>query len=150
MSTPTETKSLSLPEGYFMDNMSQQSGVFMEVDELYQAVGWGELSVAEWGVRRNDQLALIGVRNATGELVGSGFLGGSIHRAWLYELAVNPDHRSQGIGRFIVQERVRIAQQLGIEQLETTLIRSNNLRSFYYQLGFEPHSTSVLVRQKAN
>lgn len=130
----------SLPRGY--------RPIYRDVDpvELYELyrdvekfiIGDADSQIGnDWEEALADAWITVGVRAPNRRLAGVGFLYGDIKEALLCDLVVHPDHRSKGIGSFIVRRRVEIAQNKGVEVLRTDLAPSNTLRPLYHELGFE-------------
>jgi len=102
-------------------------------------------SFITWMSCLQNSLAVVGVAGCS-RLIGIGFLAGNRRHGVLCDLAVHPDHRSQGIGAAIVLERMRIAGELQIPYLYTALSDENPLRHMYERLGFEPHGNNLFRR----
>lgn len=78
-----------------------------------------------------------GVKVDQGETVGVGSLRYNAKEGELSCLAVLPDHRRQGIGKWLIAERVRRAQELGVATLHIERLADTNvLASYYIDLGF--------------
>jgi 8-oxo-dGTP diphosphatase len=59
-------------------------------------------------------------------------------RAWLDDMAVDPEHRRRGIGRALVEEAIKWASQRGATHLFLDTSRGNpDAREFYHACGFE-------------
>ncbi len=79
----------------------------------------------------------IGVRSETSRLVGLGSIAWAGTQGELGNLIVEQDHRGQGIGKAILDERLRIAETHGIESLYIAeLFPTNNLVRHYVNAGF--------------
>lgn len=61
------------------------------------------------------------------------------HRAMLYSLYVEPNHRRKGIGKKLITKLFNTIEPIsGIEQLQlSTIISKNSLVEFYKSFGFE-------------
>ena len=73
-----------------------------------------------------------------GELVGSVMVGYDGHRGWINYLAVDPDHRKQGLGRALMAEAELRLLREGCPKINLQ-VRANNPEAvaFYRRLGFE-------------
>jgi GNAT superfamily N-acetyltransferase len=136
-----------LPEGYIFT--PHPEGI--AIDKICEAVGW---SFRHDMLQDSTDLAVLGVsRGGSGELIGMGMLTGNTSSATLRNLAVKPEHRGQGIGRTIVRERVRLADELGVGRLDTTVVDRSPVLPLYYELGFKfngiaSNHSSRLVRTR--
>lgn len=93
------------------------------------------------------QSTYLDVKAADGSSIGIGCLRYNEEEGELSCLAVLPGHQRRGIGTWIVAERIRRAQDLGlktlyIEQLSPT----NTIASYYAQEGFVESNDSKNVR----
>jgi len=84
---------------------------------------------------------------AEGSVVGSVMLGHDGHRAWMYRLGVDPEHRRQGIGRALVRFAEGWTALRGIPKLQL-MIRAENadIAEFYRKLGYEDQPRKVMAR----
>lgn len=136
---------ISLPEQYSFTG--ERPIMPEEVIELRRSSNWGtDFSEETWGDCIDQSLAVVGVRDKRGTLVGVGFLAGNMRHAVLCDFVVHPDHRNQGIGNAILERRVKIADELGIPYLYTDLVNTNPLKNKYLELGFVANS-GVLARK---
>jgi ribosomal protein S18 acetylase RimI-like enzyme len=59
-------------------------------------------------------------------------------RAWIDDVAVDPEHRRQGIGRALVEAAIQRASRRGATHLFMDTSRGNpDARDFYHACGFE-------------
>ncbi|WP_106498033.1 GNAT family N-acetyltransferase [Lentibacillus sp. Marseille-P4043] len=59
------------------------------------------------------------------------------HKAHLLAMYVSPDARGMGIGRALLTETINKAKELGIEQLQLTVVSNNEAaKTLYTQCGF--------------
>jgi ADP-ribose pyrophosphatase YjhB (NUDIX family)/GNAT superfamily N-acetyltransferase len=66
-------------------------------------------------------------------------------RAWIDDLAVDPDHRRQGIGQSLVEAAIQRASRRGATYLYMDTSRgSSDARDFYYSCGFEEEGVAPL------
>lgn len=109
-----------------------------EIIDLRKSIGWEEGDTEEgWKQSLETALAVVGARDTEkGELVGVGFLVGNLRHAVLCDFNVSPKYQGQGIGSAILDERMRIAEELDIPYLYTSLAETNPLRDKYRELGF--------------
>lgn len=76
-------------------------------------------------------------------IVATAMVGQDGHRGWIYYLAVDPDHRGNGLGRRMVAEAEGWLAAAGMPKVQL-LVRSTNERvlAFYEHLGYvKPPST---------
>ena len=71
-------------------------------------------------------------------IVGSVMVGHDGHRGWIYYVASDPKHRSQGIGRSMVEAAEQWLTNKGVAKV-MLLVRETNTQvvDFYKHLGFE-------------
>jgi GNAT superfamily N-acetyltransferase len=124
-----------LPDNYsfvYKDTIAPQ-----EVIALRSASNWGrENSILVWQEAINQSIETVGIRDANELLVGVGFLIGNSRHALLCDFTVHPEHRSQGLGKAILDRRLAIADEAGIAYLYTDISPTNTLRNRYLELGF--------------
>ena len=79
----------------------------------------------------------VAIRAEDGNLIGFGAVAYKGENGELSDFVVSPDHQGQGVGKAIILERLRMAQDAGITSLYMPrLEHTNTLRSFYYEQGF--------------
>jgi GNAT superfamily N-acetyltransferase len=136
-----------LPDGY---EVCDSSGIgAWEVIDLRLSVGWQSDTEERWDKCLAESLAVVGIRSDAGELVGIGFMAGNNRHAVLCDLVVKPDHQNKGLGSTILDERLRIADELGVKYLYTDVAPTNTLRYRYDDLGFVA-TGGGLFRDSAN
>lgn len=83
-----------------------------------------------------DGLFLVVEKN--GGIVGSAMGGYDGHRGWIYSVAVDPDHRSLGIGAALVSELEHRLASMGCAKVNLQ-VRTDNLAviDFYQGLGYQ-------------
>jgi ribosomal protein S18 acetylase RimI-like enzyme len=86
--------------------------------------------------RVQPELFLVGV--VDGALVASAMAGYDGHRGWVNYLAVDPDHRRQGLAAALMAEVEQRLRALGCAKINLQ-IRRDNLEaiSFYERIGFK-------------
>ena len=69
------------------------------------------------------------------------------HRGWVYYVAVDPDHRTKGYGRVIMDAAEHWLRQRGIEKL-MLLVRSDNakVQAFYESLGYDEQERVIYAK----
>lgn len=79
------------------------------------------------------------VRSKAGQLVAVGGISYADEHGQFGNLAVHPDHRHNGIAKFLINKRVERAKELEITSLYIApLLDSNSLQSYYIEEhGFE-------------
>ena len=77
------------------------------------------------------------VAEDTGVIIGTAMAGYDGHRGWLYSVAVDPQHRRNGIGREPVETAVQALKSIGCIKVNLQ-VRSTNSQvvEFYESLGF--------------
>ena len=101
--------------------------------------------VVPWNNPRRDiarklsiQADMFLVAVSKGQLVGSVMVGYSGHRGWINYLAVHPDHRRTGIGRFMMDEAEERLRSLGCPKINLQVRTSNSQAiEFYRRIGFK-------------
>ncbi len=89
----------------------------------------------------------VAVQADNGDLAGFGSLAYDEHSGLLCDFAVGPAYQHQGIGRAIILERLRAAEDLAVPRLEIPRLElSNTLRNFYIEQGFRESEDGMLVR----
>lgn len=137
----------------FLDKYEQARKGSIQYREYVDLVGcvprWKPRPERVWNsLAAASEVKIVGARAIDGgELVGIGMLTRYGARGWLTNLVVRPEHRGQGIGQAIVDTRVQIADELGMETLVTRLMRTNKLRGHYEELGFRLAENGQHVRQ---
>ena len=122
------------PEGYSYANNLYTP----ELTSLLQSVDW-EVSMeeVEEELAGEDQFS-IGIRDRQNQLVGYGRLLVDFGEyGFMDSLAVHPDHRARGIGRTLIRERVRLADELGLHKIRTHLDYTNTIPGVYFDENFE-------------
>lgn len=138
MSTGEIPTTTTLPYGYTM--VPREEIYATDILNLYAEEPFDyEGTVPVWSRCLRDSIAVVGVGRTDGpdRVTGVGFLAGNARQGLLCDLYVHPNHRHQGLGRLIVQERVRLADEYPVERLLVSIERTNSLKSFYRRLGFE-------------
>ncbi|MDO8150703.1 GNAT family acetyltransferase [Isoptericola sp. b408] len=80
-------------------------------------------------------------------VVGSVLAGYEGHRGWLYYVAVDPDRRTTGLGRTVVEAAETWLRRAGARKVRL-MVRSANtaVLGFYEHLGYVDQETRVLGR----
>jgi ribosomal protein S18 acetylase RimI-like enzyme len=87
--------------------------------------------------KRHVQPELFLVAELSGDVVGTTMAGYDGHRAWVYLVAVAPEHRKLGIGRRLMAEAVARLRRLGAPKLNLQVNTDNaGVVGFYEKLGF--------------
>ena len=81
--------------------------------------------------------AMLFIAEDNGTIIGSAMAGYDGHRGWLYSVAVDPQHRRNGIGRELVETTVQALKSIGCIKVNLQ-VRSTNSQvvEFYESLGF--------------
>lgn len=108
-----------------------------EVIGLRAASGW-DADLAEWCDSLSQNLVKVSVRDASGQVLGVGFLTGNIRHAEITDLVVHPDYREQGIGEKILTSLISQAKLKQIKYLGLTYDKNFPwLKEFYEKHGFK-------------
>ncbi len=138
---------INIPEAYKLVNKEDMTAE--EVLEVRKSTGWGnggpEEDETAWLENLETSFVAVGARSeVTGELVGMGFIVGNKRHGVLCDFNVRPEHQGKGIGTAILEERLRIADEIGIPYLYTSLAETNPLRHKYEELGFVATNSSFI------
>lgn len=109
-----------------------------EVLALRRAVGWAEGDTEDgWLSNIKGCIQAVGLREkSSNNLVGVGFIVGNRRHAILCDFNVHPDFQRIGLGTIILEERMRIINELKIPYVYTTLSDDNPLVGMYKKFGF--------------
>lgn len=142
--------SASLPEGYHYTDPDQIRPA--DRAELMRLADWNtsspkqitkDMEYREEGIATLD----VGVRAEDGRLVGFGRVAYKGENGELCDFVVSPLDRHQGIGRAIIDERLRRAEEAGITSLYIPELESgNSLGTYYEEKGFHRTDSGELVR----
>lgn len=141
-----------LPEGYYYENPYQVQPE--EVIRLARQVEVGKDTkdnFIEWRYYeakvRRAQILDVTVRSNEGELVGFASLLYRENQGELADFVVSPKHQHRGLGKALIAERLRMAEQAGIDSLYIPPIEpTNTLRSYYLENGFHETEAGELVQ----
>lgn len=121
-----------------------------ELAALRESVGWEGRELDRWRENIERSLAVVSVREPAGALVGVGFIAGNLWHAVLCDLTVHPEHQGRGLGRALLDERMRIITELDIWYVYTTLASSNRLRERYIRhWGFQGAGANLFLDRRA-
>lgn len=154
--SPFEVMSGFLKSGRFITDLSEEfNPERTPLPDGYCYASASSVTVSEianlWSMRRRELLRArsiheeygrtiidVGVRNANQRLVGNGTLSYDKEgNGELMDFIVRPQDRGLGIGKAIIDERLRIATALGIESIQIEgLETTNTLTRYYLQKGF--------------
>ena len=82
-----------------------------------------------------DEMLFIAEDN--GAIIGSAMAGYDGHRGWLYSVAVDPQHRRNGIGRELVKLAIRTLKSVGCVKVNLQVRATNSqVVEFYESLDF--------------
>lgn len=107
-----------------------------ELFALQDAVGW------DTGLGRTTQSLkkcdiAVGIREPReGSLVAFGAVYRSDGMSYLADLSVDPDFQGRGLGKFLVDERIRRVREAGASSVTAYVEDHSRLRGYYPRLGF--------------
>lgn len=88
------------------------------------------------------------VGDDTGTIVATVLVGYDGHRGWLYYLAVDPDRRTEGLGRATLAEAEAWFRRRGVPKAELMVRRSNeSVCGFYRAIGWAEEPVAVFSRR---
>lgn len=129
------SQEINLPYGYSF--VTKESIKPHEIIELRVAAGWSGDTEENWQTCLDQPAGIIvGVQDSDNRLIGMGRITADARHAVLCDLAVAPENRQLGIGKAILLERVRMADEKQIPYLYTELADDNPLKETYVALGF--------------
>jgi ribosomal protein S18 acetylase RimI-like enzyme len=111
-----------------------------EVIALWQRCGltrpWND-PAADIALARSGPNATVLVGRDASSLVASVLVGHDGHRGWVYYVAVDPEYRHKGYGRFIMAAAEDWLRARGLEKLQL-MVRGDNaeVQAFYQSLGY--------------
>lgn len=96
-------------------------------------------------LQTNNSTVLIALNDK--DIVGSVMLGFDGHRGWLYYLAVDLNHRQQGIAHRLVSAAEDWLTQIDCPKVEL-MVRSDNqaAKNFYQKLGWQLQDVEVYAK----
>ncbi len=103
---------------------------------------------ADIALARSGPTSGVLVGRQDGRILASAMVGTDGHRGWVYYLAVDPDHRRQGLGRRMMEACEGWAQDRGVPKL-LLLVRGSNTETigFYKALGYLLEDTVLLGKR---
>ena len=142
---------VELPEGYDYVNYLDPEAAAELLRGHYPDA---KTTVEEWSsreasfMRHRYAIVHVGVRShETDELVGMGRLHYVDTWGGLSGFVVHTDHRSIGIGKAIIDERLNVADQLGLNVVDIPCLESSNtLWSYYLAKGFKQTDDGGYIR----
>jgi GNAT superfamily N-acetyltransferase len=127
--------SATLPDHYVLASKTDIKPT--EIIALRKSVGWKTDTAERWRQCIDQSLAVVGVRDAAGSLVGMACLTGNARHAVLCDLAVNPNHHRRGIGAAIMNELMQAAYDNDVSYLYAELAETNPFREQMLESGFK-------------
>lgn len=134
-------KKIVLPDGYYFAD--RQSITTHEFAVIRRSLDWDDNDEERWHSCLQNSIEVCGVRDKDGMLVGIGFIAGNHRHAILCDFNVHKKHQGKGIGKAILQQRIRRTEELKIPYLYVSLHPSNPLRKLYEDYGFQTGSNSM-------
>ncbi len=130
-----------LPDGYYFAD--RQSITVAEIDAIRRSNNWSDDDDDRWQKCLQSSIEVCGVRDKHGTLIGIGFLAGNYRHAVLCDFNVHKKYQRKGIGRAILQQRIKKAEELKIPYLYISLDAANPLRRMYEGFGFQAGANSL-------
>ena len=102
---------------------------------------------ADIALARGNPNAEIFVAERDGAIISAFMVGHDAHRAWVYYLAVSPDHRREGWGARAMAAAENWGRAQGMPKIHLMVRRTNAPTvAFYDRLGYGDAETIVLER----
>ncbi|MBN2075762.1 MAG: GNAT family acetyltransferase [Dehalococcoidales bacterium] len=97
-------------------------------------------------LENSPELFLVGTIN--GIIVASVMAGYDGHRGWIYYLAVDPEHRKQGLGRQMMTAAEEKLLEIGCPKIDL-MVRKNNMDviTFYEKIGYGHDEVITMSRR---
>jgi GNAT superfamily N-acetyltransferase len=141
-----------LPEGYYYaDPQKVHSRKYQQL--FLRDIGWEGATARDYRTRMKHwnklgvSVADVAVGRQDGRLAGFGSIIYIGDTGSLCDFGVSTADRSNGIGKAIILDRLRIAEELGIRVLDIAALEgTNTLRTYYFDLGFQAVDDTTLVR----
>ena len=117
---------------------------------LWQACGltrpWND-PAADIALARRGPNSTILIGRADNHIVATVMVGHDGHRGWVYYVATDPDRRTKGFGRAIMDAAEDWLRAAGIAKLQL-LVRRENARAgtFYQSIGYAEAQTIVFAK----
>jgi ribosomal protein S18 acetylase RimI-like enzyme len=121
-----------------------------DVIALWQACGltrpWND-PASDIALARRGPNSTILIGRDTGAMVATAMVGHDGHRGWVYYVATDPERRSKGFGRAIMDAAEDWLRAAGIAKLQL-LVRRENAKAgaFYQSIGYEEAQTVVFAK----
>lgn len=98
-------------------------------------------------LERNPDTCFVAVEGE--QVLGAILTGNDGRRGYIYHLAVNPNHRKQGLGRALVEQALQALKKAGIHKVALVVFQHNESANvFWEKLGFTSRS-DLVYRNKA-
>lgn len=117
---------------------------------LWQACGltrpWND-PAADIALARKGSSATVLIGRDHEAIVATVLVGHDGHRGWVYYLAVDPNRRSKGYGRVMMDAAEDWLRERGLEKLQL-LVRPDNkgVKSFYQSLGYSEQERVIYAK----
>lgn len=146
---------LGAPEGYRLEvgeGCSLERGA--EGAALLEGAYWLRgLSLETMAVAQTVADALVGLRDASGDLVASArAISDHVRTAWIYDVVVRPDHRGRGLGKVLVE---RLLAHPAVRSAQMVRLGTLDAMGLYAQFGFVATgktplgATEMILRREA-
>jgi ribosomal protein S18 acetylase RimI-like enzyme len=120
------------------------------VIDLWQRCGltrpWND-PAADIALARRGSNSTILIGRDGGAIVATAMVGHDGHRGWVYYVAVDPDRRTSGHGRAIMNAAEDWLRQAGIVKLQL-MVRPDNtkVQAFYESLGYDEQARVIYAK----
>ena len=102
---------------------------------------------ADVALARGNPNAEIFVAEQNGDIIAAFMVGHDAHRAWVYYLAVSPDHRREGWGEKAMAAAEDWGRTQGMPKMQLMVRQTNApVVAFYENLGYGDAETVVMER----
>lgn len=124
---------------------------YLEAVRLWRATGltrpWNDPEADLLRAVTGPASTVLAATDPNGRLLGTAMVGHDGHRGWVYYLAVDPEHRHEGIGRALMEASETWLRTRGLPKVNLMVRNSNTAAlTFYESLGYTDGDVVVLGR----
>jgi ribosomal protein S18 acetylase RimI-like enzyme len=120
----------------YYTNEDKKQVILLWKKVFFDAPPWAEPSILLKKKLEVDNLVFVAEDN--GKVIGSSMAGYDGYSAWVYSVAVEPEHRMKGVGKELVQFATEVLKGLGAIKVGLQVDSNNKgVIEFYKSMGFE-------------